>query len=374
MRQCMAIRVTLGSEIVATAKEYQLGEFDFPRGWFMIAEASELAAEPLPLRFFGKDFALYRGKSGKVVLLDAYCSHAGAHLAASKSASLVTHGEQIEGDSIRCPYHGWRYNAEGDVDDIMDFDGPCPKAGKIGSYIVREVMGALMMWHDPEGGEPDYEPPHIKEWDAKQWIHGVYDHLGTLPIHPQEILDNMADSNHLGPTHGVPCEYFENEFDRHLYFQRQGGFRREYDAYLMTYTWYTGPGLLISKQSIGDTMIIEFIFNTPVEDGVSRVWHNCLWLAPSDSHSDEDIATARKMQDWVLSAFKQDFDIWSNKRPALTIMSTPAERSFTLGRTWYKQFYNPRARQEEFQEKIQGRHVPIHKQKPFEKSLEMEQA
>lgn len=357
---------------MAKSKDYKLGKFDFPRGWFMIAEVCELDNGPLPVRFFGKDFALYRGESGKIVLLDAYCSHMGAHLAASKTTSLVTHGEQIEGDSIRCPYHGWRFNHEGQADDIPDFDGPCPKAAKLNSYIVREVMGAVMMWHDPEGGEAYFDPPSLAEWDMPNWINGAYDHLGTIDTHPQEILDNMADSNHLGPTHGSPCEYFENEFSGHLYFQRQGGFRREYDAYLMTYTWYTGPGLLLSRQAIGDIRSIEFIFHTPVDDGVTKVWHNNLMLAPTDMVDEELREKAKVLQNEVLAAFAQDFGVWANKVPAVQIMSLPTERNFKLGRTWYKQFYNPRSQAAEFHEKVQGRHVPIHKEKPFEMSLELE--
>ena len=77
----------------------------------------------------------------------------------------------------------------------------------------------------------------------------------------------MADAHHLGPTHGAPCEYFENEYDGHIYYQRQGGFHRMYQAYLTTLTWYTGPGLLVSKQRFGPSDGYEFIFNTPIEDG-----------------------------------------------------------------------------------------------------------
>ena len=69
---------------MATTKDYRLGEFTYPRGWFMIAESTELDThKPLAVRFFGKDFALYRGRAtGKVVLLDAYCPHMKTHLAA----------------------------------------------------------------------------------------------------------------------------------------------------------------------------------------------------------------------------------------------------------------------------------------------------
>ena len=57
---------------MAKTADYGLGPYTFPRGWFMIADATALeSGRTVPLRFFGRDFVLYRGKdSGKPVLLD----------------------------------------------------------------------------------------------------------------------------------------------------------------------------------------------------------------------------------------------------------------------------------------------------------------
>ena len=140
---------------MATAEEYGLGPNEFPRGWFIVAESSELDAGPMAVRFWGRDLALYRGESGKAIMLDAYCGHMGTHITASTSAMIVKNGEQIEGNSIRCPYHGWRYNEFGDVDDIPYHDGPCPKSASIRAYPVVDNMGCIMAWFDPDGREPD---------------------------------------------------------------------------------------------------------------------------------------------------------------------------------------------------------------------------
>ena len=84
-----------------------------------------------------------------------------ATLTASESAMIVKNGEQIEGDSIRCPYHGWRYDPNGDVDDIPYFDGPCPKSASIRSYPVVDNMGCIMAWYDPDGREPEHPPDPV---------------------------------------------------------------------------------------------------------------------------------------------------------------------------------------------------------------------
>jgi 3-ketosteroid 9alpha-monooxygenase subunit A len=357
---------------MATAADYNLGPHSFPRGWFVVAESSELDAGPLAVRFFGQDFALFRGESGRPVMLDAYCAHMGTHLTASRSAVIVSEGKQIEGDSIRCPYHGWRYGPDGQVNDIPYHDGPCPKSAALRAYEVRDVLGCVMMWFDPEGGDPLFDPPSLSEWNDPQWIPWQLDHLGELAVHGQEILDNMADAQHLGPTHGAPCEYFENEFADHVLIQRQGGFHHGYQAYLSTTTWYTGPGVLLSKQVFGDVLTFELIANTPVEDGVSRVWHGALAQAQSVPHSDADIAAAREIQAGALHAFSADFDVWRHKRPALKIMQLKTDGPFRLVRKWYGQFFDERAGSAAYHSELNGAHHIPDFDKPGEVHRAME--
>ncbi len=339
---------------MATSKDYKLGPATFPRGWFIVAEACELDAGPRAIHYFGEDYVLYRGASGRVVMLEAYCRHMGAHLA-SENAAIVRDGKQLEGDGIRCPYHGWRYDPEGRVDDIPGMDS-CPDIPPLKSFPVREVMGCIMTWHDPEGAPPAFEPPYLKEWDDPRWVRWQLDHVGTLDIHCQEILDNMADASHLGPTHGAPCEEFENEFRDHIYIQRQGGFHQDYKAQLNTVTWYTGPGMLLSKQEFGPMLTFEMIANTPVDDGVSRVWHACLSPAEGEEITEADIERARAIQANALQIFGSDFEIWKHKKPALRPMQMPVDGPFFKGRQWLSQFYAESDRVGEIQQAINGCH------------------
>lgn len=341
---------------MAKATEYSLGPHTFPRGWFVVAESAELDRGPMAARFFGKDFALYRGESGRPIMLDAYCPHMQTHLTASDSAEIVKTGGQIEGDSIRCPYHGWRFGPDGQCDNIPYYDGPFPRSAVLQSYPVRDVMGCVMMWHDPEGREPGYPPPFLDEWNDPQWIHWELDHLGELALHPQEILDNMADARHLGPTHGAPCEYFETEFRNHVYIQRQGGVHAGYGCMLMTATWYTGPGILLSKQSFGDVLTFELIANTPIDDGVVKVWHAALSRGQNTPPSEQDIATARQIQAGALQSFSSDFSIWQHKNPALRVLQVGTDGPFAKGRSWYKQFYDLAEKACEHQSAVNGKY------------------
>jgi 3-ketosteroid 9alpha-monooxygenase subunit A len=342
---------------MAKSVDYGLGPKTFPTGWFIVAESSELDKGPMAIRFFGRDLALYRGESGNPVVLDAYCKHMGTHLTASDSAMIVKNGLQIEGDSIRCPYHGWRYNSAGDVDDIPYHDGPCPKSASIRSYPVVDNMGCIMVWFDEDGAEPSYDAPFLQEWDNPQWIRWQLDHLGELDIHPQEVLDNMSDMRHLGPTHGAPCQYFENEAKGHIYIQRQGGPMQLYGGVMLyTTTWYTGPGILLSKQVWGDTVQYELIANTPVDDGRIKAWHACLVKASSDQPTAEDIEIAKQTQAGALEAFATDFQIWRYKQPAIKPMALKTDGPFKIGRKWYSQFYADAETATAIQQELNGFH------------------
>src|SRR3546814_3972683 len=78
----------------------------YPTGWFWVAWSHEVSVEdaPRPLRYFGRDLVLYRGASGRPVVLDAHCPHLGAHLG---------YGGSVCDDDIVCPFHGWRWAPDG---------------------------------------------------------------------------------------------------------------------------------------------------------------------------------------------------------------------------------------------------------------------
>jgi 3-ketosteroid 9alpha-monooxygenase subunit A len=299
---------------MAKTVEYGLGEYTFPRGWFMVAEAVEVTDKPLAVRYFGRDLVLYRGRaSGRVALLDAYCPHMGTHLGINTTSYVVRDGQHIEDDSV---------------------------------------------WHDEEGLAPEWAAPELAEWHNPAWVHWKMDHLGTLPIHGQEIVDNIADMAHFGPIHGTTVEFFENEFAGHRAIQRMiGPHRTLVDAAdkLHTDTTYHGPGFLLSHMK-GRYPSIIFIANTPVDDGVSRAWHALLVKSPHKVAGEEDAIAARAFQEASRLAFAQDFEAWAHKRPALTIMQVNADGPFHLERTWYRQFYNPRARRGEFLKRCEGVH------------------
>ena len=346
---------------MATTAEYGLGELTFPRGWFMIATSGELGAEPIPVRYFGQEMVLYRGKSGRLVLLSAYCAHMGVNIARNTTSYVVHDGTRIEGDSIRCPAHGWRYNPEGKCDDIpYSKNGSIPKAACIKAFTVVERAGCIWMWHDLEAGEPSFDLPDFAEWDlvGEGWVRWEIDNLGTLAIHPQEILDNFTDYAHFGPVHGsIDSVYFENRFEDHVMWQRFGaGHRTLVDGgnLLESESHYTGPGILLSRMK-GKHPSIMMICNTPVDDGVVRVWYALTAkMAEGRSAEGDELEAAKIYHKDGLAAFLQDFELWQHKAPALRILQIPDDGPFHKGRIWHRQFYSSREKAKELQARVNG--------------------
>lgn len=337
---------------MATTAEYGLGDYTFPRGWFMVASADQVQGQPFSARYFAEDMVIYRGKSGKVYAVSAYCPHMGTHLGKNSTSYVVQDREHIDGEGIRCPYHAWRFNgADGKCDDIPYSPAAIPKAACVKSWPVKERAGVIWLWHDPEGGAPDYDVPPFENWDNSEWCQWVVDDLGTLACHPQEVIDNMTDKAHLTPVHGsIDMERFINEFDDHVVRQLLVAGHKtlmsEGGGMMTNDTWYTGPGILQSTM-IGEHPSLMLICHTPVDDGVIQVWHALLVKTG-------DVEMARSYQAASLAAFAQDFEIWGNKRACIHPLMVKGDGPFHKVRIWYKQFYNPRARAAEFQARVNG--------------------
>ena len=74
--------------------------------WYVAAWDHELIdGTKLARTLLEKPIVLYRGESGRVVAMDDRCCHRGAPLSMGR----------IEGDCIRCMYHGMKFDAERQV-------------------------------------------------------------------------------------------------------------------------------------------------------------------------------------------------------------------------------------------------------------------
>lgn len=166
----------------------------FPRGWYQVAWSHELKqGDVRPARYFGSDLVIYRTEGGSVVALDAICHHMGAHLG---------HGGTVCGTAIQCPFHGWRWDADGSNVDIP-YSRQKPVARRLRVWPTAEKSGLVFLYYDPSGEAPDFEPPPVPEFDDPGYypIHPHGTASETVPFPPQLQLENAVDMAHMKYVH-----------------------------------------------------------------------------------------------------------------------------------------------------------------------------
>ena len=133
----------------------------------------------------------YKTEDGRYVALDDRCCHRAAKLSMGR----------VEGNCIRCMYHGILYDPEGKGVEIPGQDSVPPSIA-VRSYPVCEKGGMIWIWMgDPERANEDdiydFEPLHDKEtWQGYE--EPCYMHYAANWL---LIIDNLSDFSHIAFVH-----------------------------------------------------------------------------------------------------------------------------------------------------------------------------
>ena len=108
----------------------------FRRYWHPIAASEQLRENPVrALRILGEDLVLYRDSKGRVGLVGERCAH--------RRVKLRFGIPEEEG--IRCPYHGWMFDATGQCIEqpAEPAESSFKDKVKILAYPVQELAGLV---------------------------------------------------------------------------------------------------------------------------------------------------------------------------------------------------------------------------------------
>ena len=157
--------------------------------WYVGALDHELIdGKLLSRRLLGQHVVLFRGESGKVFALNDRCPHRGA---------LLSRG-RLEGDAVRCMYHGIKYDGSGKCVQIPGQDMIPPKL-RVPGYPVVERGHFIWVWMgEPAKADPALilDLPYLNDplWKGiPAYLH--YDASYLL------IVDNLSDFSHLAFVH-----------------------------------------------------------------------------------------------------------------------------------------------------------------------------
>ena len=91
------------------------------RCWHPVAYAADVGEQPRAATLLGEPLVIWRDAERRVRVLGGACAHRGTALSLGR----------VEGGEIVCPYHGWRYDAQGRctrIPQLADPQGVPPKA------------------------------------------------------------------------------------------------------------------------------------------------------------------------------------------------------------------------------------------------------
>ena len=156
--------------------------------WYVAAFGSEVTRELLPRTLLDKRVVLFRTEGGEPVALSDRCAHRAYPLSLGA----------LEGDTLVCGYHGFRFNTEGDCIEVPSA-AKCPKGIGVARYAVLERGPLVWIWMgDPDQADESRLPE--QEWlSAPDWekSSGYFD----LQSNYVSMHENLLDLTHLSYLH-----------------------------------------------------------------------------------------------------------------------------------------------------------------------------
>jgi phthalate 4,5-dioxygenase len=154
-------------------------------------EVAEPDGTPVRLRLLGEDLVVFRDTAGRLGVVDEHCPHRRASLALGRN----------EERGLRCLYHGWKIDVEGNVVDRPTEPRDRTEVRKVvhKAYPCREGGGFVWVWMGPPGEMREYEPP--------AWAPSPSTRISIVKIHVgcnwAQVLEGAIDSAHSSSLHST---------------------------------------------------------------------------------------------------------------------------------------------------------------------------
>jgi phthalate 4,5-dioxygenase oxygenase subunit len=175
-------------------------EGDAPMGrlmrahWIPACLSEEVAARdgrPVRVRLLGEDLVAFRDSAGRLGVLDEHCPHRRASLALGRN----------EACGLRCLYHGWKVDVEGNVVDRPTEPRAVDevKPVKHKAYPAFEAGGFVWIWM---GATESIQP-----FEAPAWAPAADTRVAVVKMQVDcnwaQVLEGAIDSSHSSSLHST---------------------------------------------------------------------------------------------------------------------------------------------------------------------------
>jgi vanillate O-demethylase monooxygenase subunit len=167
--------------------------------WYAAGFVSEFAQGLHERVLLERSVVLFRTQDGELVALQNRCAH----------RSYPLSNGVIEGNEIRCLYHGAKYNAKGELTEMPSVRS-CPKVS-IRRYPVRVSGPVVWIWMGESGAGDEALLPKTPWLESADWGHVT----GFCAVECNWLLlaENLMDLTHLAFLHNstlnIPRSYAE---------------------------------------------------------------------------------------------------------------------------------------------------------------------
>ena len=158
--------------------------------WYVGALSTEVGRSLMARRLLGASVLFYRTEAGLPVAMANRCIH----------RSFPLDKGRLEGDSVRCGYHGMRFDTSGQCVEMPSL-ARAPVHAKVQSYPVRERGPLVWIWMGDPAKADDALIPDVPWLDSQEWRTVS----GFCPVDTNYVAmhENLLDHTHFPVLHGA---------------------------------------------------------------------------------------------------------------------------------------------------------------------------
>ncbi len=187
---------------------------DVPVAWIWVLSAKKIKNKTIrAINLMGKEIVIFKDALGALGALDAYCPHMGAHLGDGK----------VEGQGVRCFFHNWKFDKQGQCIDIPCLDKLPQKKISIQHYTVQEKHGLIWLWTGKD--TPHQDIPYVPELKSIDFEYSLGNRW-RKKCHPNIVMINAIDEHHFQTVHKLPGHILNMEpninNEHNILFENQG--------------------------------------------------------------------------------------------------------------------------------------------------------